>query len=266
MQLNLFPRKRFLALTDFQQLSQLGANVEEVREYLTDPDFFKCPKTNTVFKLEHSKYLDLILDFRVSFVEEMLIYQAAGFDPDGNHETWGPKIHAGVQTWVGLDNETLQTPYCDILRILQLLKLRPYQEVIDLGAAYGRMGMVIGGLYPRNNFTGYEYVKERVNEGNRLYQKFAFKNARLITADLGEASFSLPLADVYFIYDFGQVEHIKKTLKEIEELSVRRPIRVVVRGKWTKEIIEGEFPSYGLLHEGRLEKPFQIYGVRVFNT
>src|SRR5690606_15766709 len=135
MQLNFFERKKFQALSDFQHLSQEGATLEEVKKFLSDPDFFKCPKVNTVFKLQHSKFLDLILDFRVSFVEEMLLYQAAGFDPDGNHETWGPKIHGGVQTWVGLDNETLQTPYCDILKILQLLKLRPYQEVIDLGAA-----------------------------------------------------------------------------------------------------------------------------------
>ncbi|HLT23160.1 MAG TPA: hypothetical protein VKZ84_06945 [Bacteriovoracaceae bacterium] len=264
MQLNFFERKKFQALSDFQHLSQEGATLEEVKKFLSDPDFFKCPKVNTVFKLQHSKFLDLILDFRVSFVEEMLLYQAAGFDPDGNHETWGPKIHGGVQTWVGLDNETLQTPYCDILKILQLLKLRPYQEVIDLGAAYGRMGIVMGGIYPKNPFIGFEYVKERVNEGNRLYQKFGMKNAKLIAADLGSSEFSLPLADVYFIYDFGQVEHIKKTLREIETLSQRRPIRVVVRGKWSREIIENEFSSYVLLHEGRLEKPFQIFGVRRF--
>ena len=103
-----------------------------------------------------------------------------------------------------------------------------------------------------------------MNEGNRLYQKFGMKNAKLIATDLGSSEFSLPLADVYFIYDFGQVEHIKKTLREIEELSQRRPIRVVVRGKWSREIIENDFSSYGLLHEGRLEKPFQIFGVRRF--
>lgn len=264
MQLNFFERKRFSSLSDFLHLSQKGASEAELKQFLSDPDFFKCPKTNTVFKLEHSKYLDSILDFRVRFVEEMLLYQAAGFDPDGNHETWGPKIHNGVQTWVGLDNETLQTPYCDILRILQLLKLRPYQEVIDLGAAYGRMGVVLGGIYPKNSFIGFEYVKERVSEGNRLYQKLGLKNSILHCRDLGSPVFKLPLADVYFIYDFGQVEHILKTLKEIEELSVRRPLRVVVRGKWSQEIIEKQFPSYDLLYEGRLEKPFQIYRVKRF--
>lgn len=266
MQLNLFERKRFRSLSDFQQLSQIGATLDEVRQYLIDPDFFKCPQTNSVLKQQHSKYLDLILDFRVAFVEQMLLYQAAGFDPDGNHESWGPKIHDGVQTWVGLDNETLQTPYCDILRILQILKLRPYQEVIDLGAAYGRMGVVIGGLYPKNSFIGYEYVKERVEEGNRVYQKFGMKNSKLIRSDLGATDFKLPLADIYFIYDFGQVEHILKTLKEIKGLAARRPVKVVVRGKWSQEIISKHFSSYELQYEGRLEKPFQIYLVRRFNN
>lgn len=264
MQLNFFERKRFQALSDFQNLSQEGASVSEIIQCLADPQFFKSPKVNTVLKLEHSKLIDLILDFRVSFVEEMLIYEASGFDPDGNHETWGPKIHSGVQTWIGLDKETLQTPYCDILRILQILKLRPYQDVIDLGAAFGRMGVVMGGLYPKNSFTGFEYVKERVAEGSRIYQKYGFRNAKLLQADLGDNQFVLPLADVYFIYDFGQVEHIQKTLREIETLSMRRPIRVVVRGKWTKEIIEKEFLSFELIQEGKLEKPYQIYGVRKY--
>ena len=173
MQLNFFERKRFQALSDFHSLSQEGASLAEITHYLSDPHFFKSPKTNSVLKLEHAKLIDQILDLRVSFVEEMLVYEAAGFDPEGNHETWGPRLHQGIQTWVGLDKDTLQTPYCDILRILQILKLRPYQEVIDLGAAYGRMGLVMGGLYPKNSFTGYEFVKERVNEGNRIYQKFS---------------------------------------------------------------------------------------------
>ena len=60
------------------------------------------------------------------------------------------------------------------------------------------------------------------------------------------------------------MEDILKTLKEIEGLSARRPIRVVVRGKWTREIIENQFSSFELLHEGRLEKPFQIFSVRQF--
>lgn len=264
MQLSLFDKKRFQNLSDFQNLIQRGCSHEEVRDFLMDHDFFKSPKTNTVFKLQHSKYIDQILDFRVSFVEEMLVYEASGFDPDGNHETWGPKLHEGVQTWVGLDNETLQTPYCDIYRILQILKLRPYQEVVDLGAAYGRIGVIIGGLYPKILFTGYEFVKERVNEGNRIFQKYGFKNSKLLSVDLGNPEFKLPLADVYFIYDFGKPEDIQKTLKEIEGLSARRPIRVVVRGKWTREIIDSQFSSFELLHEGRLEKPFQIFSVRQF--
>lgn len=261
MQLNFFERKRFQALSDFQQLSQEGATLEEIIRYLSDPDFYKCPKNNISFKHKHSHLIDQILDFRVSFVEQMLLYQASGFDPDGNHETWGPQIHGGVQTWVGLNIETLQTPYCDILRILQILKLRPYQEVIDLGAAFGRLGVVIGGIYPKNSFTGYEFVKERVNEGNRIFQKFKMANAKLIAADLGDTKFHLPLADIYFIYDFGQIEHIQKTLREIETLSMRRPLRVVVRGKWSQDIIERQFPSFELLYEGQLEKPFQIYRV-----
>ncbi len=188
----------------------------------------------------------------------MLVAEAHGFDPDGTHETFGPSMHNGVQTWVGLDVQTLQTPYSDCLRILRLLRLRPYQHVIDLGAAYGRMGVVIGGLYLRSTFTGYEYVRARVDEGNRIYQLLDLTNCRLVEQDLFDPDFRIPEADVYFIYDFGQVEHIDHTLRELREVSRRRPVQIVVRGRFTKQIIREGHPWFSVAYEGKLDD-FSIY-------
>ena len=44
------------------------------------------------------------------------------------------------------------------------------KKVVDLGAGYGRMGLVIAKHYPTLSFWGVEYVAERVAEGNRVFQ------------------------------------------------------------------------------------------------
>lgn len=223
------------------------------------PDFFKSPKTNDIIRKQHSQYIDKILGFKLEEVERKLITKAKGVDPEGSHESWGPAMHSGVQTWVGLDLQILQTPYSEIMRILQLIKLKPQQHVVDLGAAYGRMGVVIGGLYGKSLFTGFEYVKERVDEGNRIYKDLSLKNCQLEAADLFSADFKLPEADLYFIYDYGHVEHIDRTLRQIAYVSRKRAVKIVARGKFTKQIIASYHPWLELKYEGKLEEFFSVY-------
>lgn len=259
LQLEFFPRRELNSLNDFQRLEGAGLSLSERRLLVTQPNFFLSPKANDVIKRQHSDLVDKIIGYRQKYVEEMLVAEAQGFDPDGRHDTWGPSLHGGIQTWVGLDLQTLQTPYSEILRIFQLLKLKPYQHVIDLGAAYGRMGVVIGGLFIKNSFTGFEYVRSRVEEGNRVYQELGLSRCCLIEQDLFDSFFELPQADVYFIYDYGQVEHIDRTLFQLKKISCKRPVKVVVRGKFTKKIIQEGHPWLELKYEGKHEEFFSIY-------
>lgn len=259
LQLEFFPRTEFRTLLDFQRLESGQLELADKKRLASHHAFYAAPKSNALIRKQHAEILDKILGFRTKYIEEMLIAEARGFDPEGSHETWGPSMHQGVQTWVGLDISTLQTPYADCLRILALLKIRPYQHIIDLGAAYGRMGIVIGGLFIKNSFTGYEYVKSRVEEGNRIYKELGFERSELIHQDLFNADFKLPQADIYFIYDYGQVEHIDHTLKQIKDIAHKRPVKVVVRGKFTKQIISSHHAWMNLLYEGKLEDQFSIY-------
>lgn len=263
LQLEFFPRTELKALSDFQKLESGSLSLADRKILVQAPEFFQTPKANDVIRRQHAHMLDKILGFRIKYIEEMLVADARGFDPEGSHETWGPKMHQGVQTWVGLELQTLQTPYSECLRILQLLKIKPYQHIVDLGAAYGRMGVIIGGLFIKNTFTGFEYVKGRVDEGNRVYQELGFNRCNLVTQDLFEPSFELPDADVYFIYDYGQVEHIDHTLKQIESKASKRPVKVAVRGKFTKRIIADRHPWLDLQYEGKLEELFSIYSAYI---
>jgi hypothetical protein len=250
MQLELFPRKELKSFSDFQEILFSKLSDLQLKEIISTPEFFVSPKNNEAFVLKHSKLVDDILDFRCDYYEQMLIEDARGVDPFGNHETWGPNLSGGVQSWIGLDLNTLQTPYSEIYKILHHLKLRPYQTVIDLGAAYGRMGVVIGSLFLKNFFIGFEFVKHRVDEGNRIFQKFQMQRSLLKQVDLGDRFFELPEADVYFIYDFGQVDHIQRMLYQIRAISHKRPIKIAVKGKYSNEIIESQHTWCKKFYEG----------------
>ena len=250
-QLDFFPRRELNSLADFQGLANSAPTIAELKILIGQQEFFQSPKTNQLIKNEHANLVDRILGFRPQYVEQMLVAEALDFDPEGNHETLGPSLHNGIQTWVGLDVSTLQTPYSECLRILKLLRLRPYQQVVDLGAAYGRMGIVIGGLFIKSTFTGYEYVKARVDEGNRIYTCLDLQNCKLLQQDLFDGNFKIPAADVYFIYDFGQVEHIDHTLAELRGISVQRPIQIVTRGRFTQQIIREGHPWLDVSYEGK---------------
>lgn len=259
LQLEFFPRMELKSLSDFQKLEGVQLSSSDRKILTSSPEFYQTPKANDVIRRQHALMVDKILGVRVKYIEEMLVADARGFDPEGSHETWGPTMHKGVQTWVGLELQTLQTPYSEIYRILQLLKMRPYQHVVDLGAAYGRMGIVMGGLFIKNLFTGFEFVKARVDEGNRVYRELGFSRSKLVEADLAAPDFELPEADVYFIYDYGQVEHINRTLLQIQVVSEKRPVKVVVRGKFTRRIIADRHEWLELHYEGKLEELFSIY-------
>lgn len=259
LQLEFFPRTEFKSLMDFQRLENGSLSATDKKLLINYPDFFQSPKANDIISRQHASHVDKILGVRLKYIEEMMVAEARGFDLDGPHESWGPSLHQGVQTWVGLDLQTLQTPYSEIRRILHLLKIKPYQHIIDLGAAYGRMGIVVAGLYGKSSFTGFEYVKARVDEGNRVYRELALTKSQLIHQDLFAKDFELPQADIYFIYDYGQVEHIEHTLRQISAVSTKRPVKVVVRGKFTKQIIAENHPWLELKYEGKLEEFFSIY-------
>ncbi len=259
LQLEFFPRTELKSLLDFQRLGSSQLPLSDRKRLANSVEFYQSPKANDIIRRQHADLVDKILGLRLRYIEEMLVAEAQGFEPEGPHETWGPSIHSGIQTWVGLDLQTLQTPYSECLRIVQLLRLRPYQHVIDLGAAYGRMGIVIGGLYPKNSFQGYEYVQARVDEGNRIYSELGFSRCHLDQQDLFDPAFALPDADIYFIYDYGQVEHIDRNLRQLEAIACKRPVKVVVRGKFTKQIIADRHAWLQLKYEGRLEEFFSVY-------
>jgi hypothetical protein len=157
--------------------------------------------------------------------------------PDGNMANFGEVLHKGHQTWVGLDPQTLNTPYAELDLACELLKPKPGELFVDLGAGYGRLGLVLNEKYPGVKFLGYELVKERVDEGNRI-----LGGNQLVTMDLMASNFELPIAEYYFLYDFGKTEHIRRIMAKFEKLADTHHFKLIARGKGSRSIIEYEHP------------------------
>jgi len=205
-----------------------------------------------------SSEIDDSLGFRIRPIEKMLFELAKSLRPDGNLNNLGSVLHQGNQTWIGLEPETLQTPYAELREVLEILKPLKGQRIVDLGAGYGRMGIILHFLYPGVHFLGIEFVPERVNEGARVFRELN-ADGELLQGDLTHADFVLPKANYYFIYDFGKVSHIRRTLKQIENAADEQKIVVIARGAGVRSIIDHEHPWLSGVHGPIHREKISIY-------
>jgi hypothetical protein len=147
------------------------------------------------------------------------------------------------QLWIGLPVQAMLTPYTEIRAMLARLRLLPGQAIVDLGAGYGRMGLVVDRHHPGVRFVGYEYVLERVREGHRVIHARGDRPlVQLLQADLSDAGFRPSPADAYLIYDYGTRDAIEKTLEDLRAIARERPIAVIGRGRATRDAIERRHP------------------------
>jgi hypothetical protein len=203
-----------------------------------------------------------VIDRRVGFaidrIEAGLLAEARRLRPAGSMANFGEALHGGHQTWVGLDPQVLNTPYDELLRLVARLAPRAGDLLVDLGAGYGRLGLVLHALFPDARFRGYELVRDRVAEGNRVLALWGTGDAKLVVQDLTRADFVLEPAEFYFLYDYGKVEHIRRTLSQLAALADRRRFTVVARGKGSRSLIEHEHP-WLTRDPGPAEENFSIY-------
>lgn len=197
------------------------------------PLFKSCDHNFT--KRQISSQIDLDLGFKIKNIEEILKVKALQIAPETHFDQWGPLLHNGAQTWVGLDFQILQSSYHDIKVMFDVIKPRPFQKIIDLGAGYGRIGIFLHQFYPLTHFLGIELVEERVKEANRIFANLSTSNKEMIVGDLGKLS-ELPPGDIYFIYDFGSEEHLKKILELFKTSSNPHSI-LVVKGRICRNLM-----------------------------
>lgn len=147
------------------------------------------------------------------------------------------------ESWVGLPIKSMLTPYTELRHMLTQVQPQAGQLIVDLGAAYGRMGFVMSRHAPGVRFLGFELLEERVREGARCLAKYsAGRDIQLLAADLKSSQFVLPRADIYFIYDYGSREAVEKTLRDLQSLAIAGAFIVIGRGGRVRDAIERHQP------------------------
>ncbi|MEX0798311.1 MAG: hypothetical protein WD025_02650 [Bacteriovoracaceae bacterium] len=211
--------------------------------FLKDKEFFKFQSSEYQSVQTHSSCIDLILGIPVAEIEKELRERAKKLWPGGTIESWSQDLYEGAMTWVGLNPAQLQTPYAEIYDLFKVIDLKKRSLVVDLGAGYGRLGVVLGLLCPECEFLGFEMAQERVEAGNALYSRLELPKTKLIQKNIAADEFELPAADVFFIYDFGSLPDMKKLLAKLDELADKREaFSVIARGRGINALIQETAP------------------------
>lgn len=177
----------------------------------------------------HARQVDLWLGLEIDEVELSIDERPHSADVD-------------QQLWLHLDAQSFLTPYTELREIVERLQPRVGQTFVDLGAGYGRLAHVLGACFPGVEFVGYEVVRERCDEAERLLRIRGYHQNTMFHQDLSRPHFQPKPAAFYFIYDYGATAAIRKTLEDLRLIAQARSITVVARGRVTRNLIDREHP------------------------
>lgn len=227
-------------------------SLEQIQDFIIDETFFERPIK--VHPRIHSKTLDKFFGYRIPKIEQKLLKSYRSYDQRLDYSN--KKGHfRGTQTWIGLHPQILQTPYCEILEIFKILKKTHPSTVVDFGAAYGRVGIVVGSFFKNVEFIGYEILSERTEEGLRLFKKLNIKNADIRVQNILDENFVPPQADIYFIYDFSEVDDIRHIIYKLENIYKNKSYYIVAKGERVNQVLR---LKYSIFHNFK-DKDCNIY-------
>ena len=241
---------------DKNNTKEISLPNERLRELMSNPLFFVLPEDTEPRK--HSENIDTLIGHKVNRIERSLMEAYVPYfkEEEENSEI---KHYKGTQTWIGLDPQALQTPYSDIHGALSLVQKYDPRTIIDLGAGYGRVGVVVEALLPDAEFIGYEILDERIEEANRIFKYLKLSNCEMRKQNVLLDTFELPEADVYFIYDFSDPDDVQVILKQLSARIYRDRFFLIARGKGIRSLIQVKFPEFWAAHGAKHENEWSLY-------
>lgn len=171
---------------------------------------------------DHNNELDTVLGFH--------LYEVNRAVSDSIQTSNGTPARFGQErVWQGYDSMP-QTGWLELREMMAGLDLKPGQTVVDLGAGFGRLGMLLGLLYPEVSFIGYEIVPERVEESKRVQKILGLSKSKVqfIPVDMSLASFKPAMADIYYAWYPVSETTGEKLFRDLKEISITRPFRLVL--------------------------------------
>lgn len=114
--------------------------------------------------------------------------------------------------------------------------------IVDLGSGTGRLGLLIGFLYPRLQFIGLEIDRDRTAVAQAAAQRWGIQDrVKFVQQDLTDLGAKIPTADAYFV--FGPTNSLETNYLVIQrlrkELGSGHRYSVYTHHPQTKEILQG---------------------------
>jgi len=192
--------------------NQMQIEKEKIGEYLGLSFYRTFDNLDLIFNLNYASDLGMKIDLNL-----------------------GERLYEGAGVGV-------QSGYSTMLTALRYLNPEYGSRLIDLGSGYGRLGFVVGLMRPDIKFFGYEYVSHRVASSLQTVQKFNLnEHTHFYTQDLAAKDFTIPDADIYYMYDPFSAETYKYVLNQLVEISRRQKIKIATKGNarfWLNDLAQ----------------------------
>lgn len=191
----------------------------------------------------HAKNLDKKIGFKSSKIETKLLQKYRAYDQ--NEDPSSNKNHyQGTQTWIGLHPQALQTSYDELYQVLIKLEKFEIKNIVDIGAAYGRVGIVGKAIFPNATFKGFEILKNRQLEANRVFELLGLQNCEVYLQNVLTDGFRIPSADIYFLYDFSEIGDLCIILDQLSSYMKNNNFFVITKGDRLNYLIEKRYKEF----------------------
>ena len=132
----------------------------------------------------------------------------------------------------------VQSSYTTILLVLRYLKMTKGSRFIDLGSGFGRVGLALGLLRPDIQFTGYEFVKQRVDFAEHASQALNMNShVHFQSQDLSAKDFLIPEAEVYYLFDPFNEETYVHVMNQLSAIAKNKKITIITKGNAKEHFI-----------------------------
>lgn len=193
-------------------------------------DLFELEHQMTLSKQELGLHLGLSLYRTFDRLDEVFDLNYSADQGMASSITGTERLYEGAGIGV-------QSGYSSALIALRYLNLKKGSRFIDLGAGYGRVGLVVGLMRPDVEFIGYEFVPHRVDIATTASAKLGIdQHVSFRTQDLAASDFKIPVADVYYIYDSFSEATYKTVISQLVDIGRQRKITVVTKGNARQQL------------------------------
>ncbi len=201
-----------------ERISVLLFNNESL--LLRREDYFEEVDFSTLTDREFNRLVDEILGYRnFANIEHSRSSSKAIASSIGSAK-WSKKS----------SSDGFSSSYRDIKTILQASGMKDGDTFVDIGSSYGRVGCVVGTNFPSTQFTGYEIVRERCIEAQRITKFLQMDdNVQYFPEDVTADNFVVPDADWYFIYDSFDDQALDHIVKKIYQTGTNRTARLIAK-------------------------------------